>query len=187
MRTTRIVAAAPIVLALLMAGCGSTSKSGSGSASSAAGTASSSAGTGYSAGGGAYGQSSSSSASSAGAAALITTKHDKKLGTILAAGRKHLTVYLFEADKRGSSSCTGACAAVWPPVTGKPQARGAAMSADLGTIKRSDGRTQVTYKGHPLYLFVKDKDDEDAYGEAIKGFGAEWYALSPAGNKIDRS
>jgi predicted lipoprotein with Yx(FWY)xxD motif len=46
---------------------------------------------------------------------------------------------------------------------------------------------QVTYNGHPLYLFVKDRDTGDAYGEAIKAFGAEWYALSASGSKVDVS
>jgi predicted lipoprotein with Yx(FWY)xxD motif len=72
-------------------------------------------------------------------------------------------------------------------VTGAPQASGGAMSADLATITRADGTKQVTYRGHPLYLFVKDKHDGDAYGEAVKAFGAEWYALAPSGNKIDKS
>jgi predicted lipoprotein with Yx(FWY)xxD motif len=45
----------------------------------------------------------------------------------------------------------------------------------------------VTYKGHPLYLYTKDKDDGDAYGEGLKQFGAEWYALSSSGNKVDLS
>jgi predicted lipoprotein with Yx(FWY)xxD motif len=76
---------------------------------------------------------------------------------------------------------------VWPPLTGSPKALGGAMSADLGTITRPDGTKQVTYKGHPLYLYVKDKDDGDTYGEGIKSFGAEWYALSPSGNKVDLS
>jgi predicted lipoprotein with Yx(FWY)xxD motif len=117
---------------------------------------------------------------------LVTTKHGK-LGTILAFGPKKLTVYLFEGDKGGASSCTGACASVWPPVTGKPQPGGGAVSSDLGTITRPDGSTQVTYKGHPLYTFVKDKDGGDAYGEGAKAFGADWYALAPAGNKVDKS
>jgi predicted lipoprotein with Yx(FWY)xxD motif len=98
-----------------------------------------------------------------------------------------LTVYLFEADKGPASSCSGACAQVWPPVIGKPTSAGGAMASDLATIKRSDGKTQVTYKGHPLYLFVKDKDDGDTYGEGIKGFGAEWYVLRPSGAKVDES
>jgi predicted lipoprotein with Yx(FWY)xxD motif len=72
-------------------------------------------------------------------------------------------------------------------VTGKPTVSGSASSADLGTMKRADGTTQVTYNGHPLYLYVKDKDDGDAYGEGIKSFGAEWYALSSSGKKVDLS
>jgi predicted lipoprotein with Yx(FWY)xxD motif len=118
---------------------------------------------------------------------LITTKHNGKLGTILAYGKKKLTVYLFEGDKGKTSSCTAACATVWPPVTGKPNAAGGAMSSELGTIKRPDGSTQVTYKGHPLYLYAKDGDAGDAYGEGIKSFGAEWYALAPSGKKVDLS
>jgi len=176
-RKTRLAAVTPIAIALLIAGCGSSSKK----------TASTPAGTTAAASNNPYGQSSSSSSSTSSQAAMITTKHNSKLGTILAFGPKRLTVYLFEGDKGQSSSCTGACASVWPAVTGNPQASGAAMSADLGTIKRSDGTTQVTYKGHPLYLYVKDKDDGDAYGEAIKSFGAEWYALKSSGQKVDLS
>jgi predicted lipoprotein with Yx(FWY)xxD motif len=117
----------------------------------------------------------------------ISTKHAKKLGTILAAGNKNLTVYLFEADKRGNPACSSDCAHAWPPVIGDPRASGHAVSADLGTVKRSDGKTQVTYKGHPLYFFIKDKDDGDAYGQGSKAFGAGWYVLSPSGKKIDNS
>ncbi|HST56443.1 MAG TPA: hypothetical protein VLJ42_11210 [Solirubrobacteraceae bacterium] len=116
----------------------------------------------------------------------MSTKRDK-LGTVLTAGPKKLTVYLFEADKGSTSSCSGACARVWPPVTsnGDPTAKGAANAADLGTTQRADGTKQVTYKGHPLYYYVKDKDDEDAYGQGVDSFGAGWYVLAPSGQKID--
>jgi predicted lipoprotein with Yx(FWY)xxD motif len=180
LRRTRLAALTPIAIALLIAGCGGNNKSSSSTAAAGGNTSSSASNN-------PYGQSTSSSSSSATQAALITTKHDKKLGTILAYGPKHLTVYLFQGDKGQSSSCMGACASVWPPVTGKPQASAGAMSSDLGTIKRADGSTQVTYKGNPLYLYVKDKDDGDAYGEALKSFGAEWYALKSSGQKVDLS
>lgn len=96
------------------------------------------------------------------------------------------TVYLFEADKDGTSACSGACATAWPPVTGKPSA-GSGVTADhLGTITRPDGTTQVTYFGHPLYHFVKDAAAGDTKGEGINAFGASWYVIDPAGNKIDK-
>jgi predicted lipoprotein with Yx(FWY)xxD motif len=119
----------------------------------------------------------------------VTVKHASKLGTILAAGPKKSTVYMFEGDKGAASSCSGACASVWPPVTtsGAPTVAGTAHSADLGTITRSDGTTQVTYKGHPLYFFARDKDSGDAYGEGVNGFGADWYVLAPSGAKVDNS
>jgi predicted lipoprotein with Yx(FWY)xxD motif len=170
--TSRHAAVASILAAGLIAGCGSSSKTTT-SAQPAAATV----------------QSSSTASTAAGAggavpAALVTTKHDK-LGTILAYGRKRLTVYLFERDSGAHSTCTGPCAEAWPPVTGKPRAAGGAIAADLGTTKRADGKLQVTYKGHPLYLFVKDKDDEDAYGQGVSAFGAEWYVLAPSGSKVE--
>jgi predicted lipoprotein with Yx(FWY)xxD motif len=170
----KLAAITPLAIALVAAGCGSSSNKTASTATTPAKS-------------GAYGAPSNSSSSSSTKAALITTKHAAKLGTILAYGSKNLTVYLFEADKAGRSNCTGACASVWTPVTGSPHSSGAAMSADLGTIKRSDGTTQVTYKGHPLYLYTKDKDDGDTYGQGVKAFGADWYTLSPSGNKVDLS
>jgi predicted lipoprotein with Yx(FWY)xxD motif len=117
---------------------------------------------------------------------LVSTKQGK-YGTILAGGPKRLTVYLFEADKGSTSSCAGECAKDWPPVTtsGPPRAGGSAVAADLGTTTRSDGTTQVTYKGHPLYYFEQDADSGDAYGQGSKAFGAEWYVLAPSGNKVE--
>ncbi len=173
MRRLAFGATAPmLVAAVVLASCGSSS---SNSSSSSNNSGKSSAAT----------QTSTAPApASTGPPVRITTKH-VKLGTVLAAGSQRRTVYLFEADKGAKSSCMGACADAWPPVLGKPTASDQAHSADLGTITRPDGNTQVTYKGHPLYFFVKDKDDEDLYGQGIDQFGAEWYVLAPSGNKID--
>jgi predicted lipoprotein with Yx(FWY)xxD motif len=170
----------------MAAGCGgsgsSSTKTSPAAASNAAQTQRSS---GYA---GATTTSTSSAPSSSATAALITTKHDK-LGTILAAGAKQMTVYMFEGDRGAASSCSGACAQVWPPVTtsGEAKSGGSAMAADLGTITRADGTRQVTYKGHPLYLFARDGDKGDAYGQGVKGFGASWYVLAPSGSKVDKS
>jgi predicted lipoprotein with Yx(FWY)xxD motif len=182
----RALILSPLVLVVLLAaGCGSSSSGGS-SPSSASTPAASGTSSSTSSGGYGYARSTGSSTSTPGHEVVVTTKHSK-LGTVLAAGPKHLTVYLFEADKGPHSRCSGACAAAWPPVIGTPKAAGQVSAAKLGSITRPDGTKQVTYKGHPLYFFVKDKDDGDSYGEAIKAFGAEWYVLSPAGTKIDNS
>ena len=110
------------------------------------------------------------------------------LGRILVDGRGR-TLYLFENDKRGKSACTGQCAAFWPPLiaSGKPVAAAGAKASLLGTTKRPDGRTQVTYNHHPLYTFVKDVRKGQTNGEAVNAFGAKWYALSVAGAKVDQA
>jgi len=164
--------AAGVAALALLAGCGSSSSSSSSSAASTPASTPT--------------QSTAASTTASGSAVAVQAKHGK-LGTILAAGPKHLTVYLFEADKGTTSSCGGACAKVWPPVTteGKPTASSGAVSADLGTTMRSDGTEQVTYKGHPLYFYDDDKDSGDAYGQGSKAFGASWYVLKPNGSKVD--
>lgn len=176
MHTSRYAAVAAILAAGLIAGCGSSSTTTTSSSSTGAQPAAATV------------QSSSTAAAAGGAApaALVTTKQGK-LGTILAYGPKHVTVYLFEGDSGSHSSCTGACAHAWPPVIGKPSAGGRAVAADLGTTKRADGKLQVTYKGHPIYMFINDKDAGDAYGQGVKAFGADWYVLAPTGTKIEDS
>ena len=86
--------------------------------------------------------------SAAGRAATVKTRHGK-LGTFLVGTNGH-TLYLFEKDKTKKSTCSGDCATAWPPLltTGKPKAAGKARASLLGTTKRADGATQVTYKGH---------------------------------------
>lgn len=97
------------------------------------------------------------------------------------------TLYLFEKDKGRMSTCSGACATAWPPVTtsGAPKAGPGASQADVGTTRRSDGTTEVTYKGHPLYYYAGDQSPGEANGQGLNQFGAPWYVLSPAGNKVD--
>lgn len=109
------------------------------------------------------------------------------LGMVVANARGR-TLYLFEKDSRRHSACSGACAAFWPPLIahGKPMARGGAKQALLGTIKRSNGARQVTYAGHPLYLYVQDTTRGETTGEGSTLFGAGWDALTPAGKKIER-
>ena len=99
------------------------------------------------------------------------------------------TLYLFEADKGGTSTCAGACAAAWPPVTasGMPTAGSGVNEALLGTVKRSDGTEQLTYNHHPLYYFAADTGAGTAKGQGSKAFGAGWYVVNAKGSKIDTS
>ena len=154
-----VVAAALVALAVAVAGCG-----GSGSS---------------------YGRSASTAAPASGSGASVELA-STKLGKVLADAQGR-TLYLFEADKGPMSSCSGACATVWPPLTGagKPTAGAGVDAAELGTTKRADGSTGITYNGHPLYPFEGDTAPGQTSGQALDDFGAEWYALSAAGDKID--
>jgi predicted lipoprotein with Yx(FWY)xxD motif len=109
------------------------------------------------------------------------------LGKIIVDGRSR-TLYLFEKDKNGKSSCSGSCATNWPPLLtkGKPKASGSVKASKLGTTKRSDGTTQVTYGGHPLYTYVADKNKPGSTkGQELDAFGAEWYVVGTNGKKIE--
>ena len=104
-------------------------------------------------------------------------------------GSNGRTLYLFQADKSGTSACAGACAAAWPPftVTGTPKAGSGVSQSLLGTITRPDGTMQLTYNGHPLYYFTADTAGGTAHGQAVRAFGAEWYVVGASGSKIDTS
>ncbi|MDX6230716.1 MAG: hypothetical protein QOI76_4106 [Frankiales bacterium] len=95
-------------------------------------------------------------------------------------------LYLWIPDTKTKSTCSGACAGAWPPLTvnGAPTAGTGATASDLGTISRSDGTKQVTYAGHPLYYFSGDKAAGQTNGEGSNGFGAPWYLIAPSGQQI---
>jgi predicted lipoprotein with Yx(FWY)xxD motif len=106
------------------------------------------------------------------------------LGKILV-DSKGRTVYLFKKDMGTKSACFGACAGAWPPVRagGKPTVGGGVKASLVGTTRRSDGAPQVTYNGHPLYLFTGDQKPGQTTGQGVKAFGAAWFAVSPAGSQ----
>jgi predicted lipoprotein with Yx(FWY)xxD motif len=107
-----------------------------------------------------------------------------KPGTALVDGAGR-TVYLFEADNGTTSNCYGQCAQIWAPVPAGGPTSGGAQAALVGTTMRTDGSTQATYNGHPLYYFANDKAAGDARGQGINRFGGGWYVVDPTGNKID--
>lgn len=107
------------------------------------------------------------------------------LGRILV-DRQGRTLYLFEKDAGRSSSCYGACASIWPPLTttAAPKTAGG-LTGRLGTTKRTDGTTQVTYNGHPLYTYAGDSAAGQTNGEGLDQFGGGWDVLAPNGDKIE--
>lgn len=128
------------------------------------------------------------------AAAPLPTSHGQaktvgvgttRLGTILINSQGH-TLYLFKGDTGTTSTCTGACATAWPPLlaTGKPTVNTGAKASLTGTTRRSDGTQQVTYNGHPVYLFIKDTKPGSTAGQGLSAFGAQWFALTPTGHQV---
>jgi predicted lipoprotein with Yx(FWY)xxD motif len=162
------------IVALVAAGCGS----GNSNSGSSSGT-SSGAGS-----GGAYGGTSSGTAPASGPAKVTTASTN--LGTILV-GQGGRTLYVFDKDTPNTSTCSGSCAAAWPPerTSGAPQAGSSAVNASmLGSITRADGSTQVTYNKHPLYYFSGDTGSGQQNGQGLNAFGAKWFVVSPSGNQV---
>jgi predicted lipoprotein with Yx(FWY)xxD motif len=109
-----------------------------------------------------------------------------RLGKILVNSRGR-TLYLFKKDSGTKSACFGACATAWPPLrASKPTVGRGAKASLVGTTRRSDGKPQVTYNGHPLYTFIKDKKSGDTTGEGFTAFGGRWFVVSPAGKQVSR-
>jgi predicted lipoprotein with Yx(FWY)xxD motif len=160
------VIVAAIALALVVAACGS-------AATKKQATTGSSSSTSISTAGGAGGSS----------ATVKTVKGS--LGVYLV-GQSGRALYLWVADSKNKSHCSGACAAVWPPVTasGAPTGAGQAHSNLLGTITRPGGHKQVTYDGHPLYYYAGDSHAGTTAGQGNDGFGAKWWLVSPKGSAI---
>ena len=112
---------------------------------------------------------------------LVTTSD---YGKVLATS-SGLTLYHYTDETRGKVDCKGACAKLWPPLLVKSGAKptvGAGLTASkLGTLKRPDGGTQVTYNGLGLYRYAPDKKAGDVKGQAL--FKA-WYVIAPTGKIV---
>jgi predicted lipoprotein with Yx(FWY)xxD motif len=101
-------------------------------------------------------------------------------GVNLLTDAKGLTLYWFAPDTSTKSACYGSCAAYWPPVTGAPSA-GPGVTGTLGTITRTDGTTQATYDGHPLYTYVGDSSPGQANGNNLNLNGGLWHEVPITG------
>ena len=120
----------------------------------------------------------------AGEAAVTVKTAGSDFGRILFDGDDQ-AIYLFDKEKSDRSECYGACAAAWPPVLtkGAPRAGGGVRTGLLGTTKRDDGTTQVTYNGHPLYYYVDDGPGEVLCND-VNEFGGLWLVVGPGGEPV---
>jgi len=119
--------------------------------------------------------------SAATSASLPAVKASSALGSKIVVTSTGLTLYHDTAEKKGTISCTGACAKVWVPLlaTGKPLAGPGLNAGKLGTIKRPDGKIQVTYNGLALYRYASDKAAGQTKGQGAEGI---WFAVTAAGS-----
>ena len=105
-----------------------------------------------------------------------------QFGPVLFSGSDR-ALYLFTRDSARKSRCYGDCAAAWPPfyAKGRPRAARGVDASLLGTVERRDGRRQVTYRGQPLYFYVRDPRRQVLCNDVAE-FGGTWFALDSAGN-----
>jgi predicted lipoprotein with Yx(FWY)xxD motif len=98
------------------------------------------------------------------------------------------SLYVFVKDQKNVSTCADACAAAWPPFAGSspPSTDSLVKTAMVGTITRTDGRSQSTYNGMPVYYYEDDKKSGDITGQGKNEFGGLWYVVSPSGQRIER-
>ncbi len=101
-------------------------------------------------------------------------------GVTVLTNAKGFTLYWFAPDTATKSNCNGSCAAIWPPVPG-PATAGPGVTGKLGTIKRSDGSTQATHNGHPLYTYVGDSAPGQAHGNGLNLNGGLWHEVTVSG------
>jgi predicted lipoprotein with Yx(FWY)xxD motif len=116
-----------------------------------------------------------------GGSAEVDVSQNTTLGSYLV-DSKGMTLYIYTKDTPNTSNCYGSCATAWPPLltNGAPTAGNGVDASLLSTTTRTDGTTQVTYNGWPLYYFVSDKAAGDTSGENVQNV---WFVITPAGEK----
>jgi predicted lipoprotein with Yx(FWY)xxD motif len=169
----RLIAIGAAAGALLLAGCGGDDDDDSGADGGAAATIEATAPT------------TTAPAAPASAAAGTTIKTgDSQFGDVLFDADDQ-AIYYFDKESGSKSECYGACAEAWPPVLtkGEPQAGAGIEQRLLGTSQRDDGTTQVTYDGHPLYLYAHEGPNQVTCHD-VSEFGGLWLAVQPNGQAV---
>ena len=95
------------------------------------------------------------------------------------------TLYAFAADSPGKSNCTDTCLQYWPAANASGTiSQSSDVTAKLATIKRSDGTTQLTVNGWPVYTYAADSGPGQASGQGEDLSGGKWWVIAPSGTQI---
>jgi predicted lipoprotein with Yx(FWY)xxD motif len=166
----RLIAIGAAAGALLLVGCGGDDDDDSGAPAAATSPATTA-------------QTQTEAAAPAAKGTTIKTG-DSQFGDVLFDGDDQ-AIYYFDKESGSKSECYGACAEAWPPVLtkGEPQAGAGIQQRLLGTTQRSDGTTQVTYDGHPLYLYAHEGPNQVTCHD-VSEFGGLWLAVQPNGQAV---
>jgi predicted lipoprotein with Yx(FWY)xxD motif len=162
-----LAAAGLAAVTMIAAACGSASSGNSGNSGSTAGS-----------GGGSASSPASAGTTGAGGSTTIDARHVG--GKLVLTNSKGFTLYWFAPDTATASKCDASCIKYWPPVKG-PVTAGHGVTGKLGTITRSDGSTQATYNGHPLYTYIGDTGPGQAKGNGLNIEGGLWYEVTVSG------
>jgi predicted lipoprotein with Yx(FWY)xxD motif len=153
MRLTTKLLLPALGASLLLAACGSSSSSTSTAAPAAA------------------------PASGGASAPVVQAASNATLGATVLVNAQGMTLYHLSAERNGKWICTSAaCVQVWHPLAAQGGTAPKGSVGSLGTVKRPDGKLQVTYKGMPLYTFAQDQSAGEAKGQGIKDVGV-WGAV----------
>jgi len=159
-------AAIGLALTMLLAACGDDEGDGDGAPGASDGATS---------------EASPSAEESPAAVAATVQLGESDLGSILV-DDDGMTLYLFESDTDGSSTCYDDCAAAWPALVDDAPTGGEGIDGSLlGTTERDDGEVQVTYAGRPLYTFASDQAPGDVEGQ---GVGDVWFVVDASGDAV---
>jgi predicted lipoprotein with Yx(FWY)xxD motif len=111
---------------------------------------------------------------------------DSRYGKVIWDGRG-FALYAFTRDRRGGPSrCYGACARAWPVYYSKAALRaGPGVKRSLiGTVRRRDGRRQITYNGWPLYYYIGERSPGVILCQNVDEFGGLWLVVRPSGKLV---
>jgi predicted lipoprotein with Yx(FWY)xxD motif len=169
--------------AVLLAACGSSGSSASGGSPTSSGDTTTTAGNGYGNPSGDTTTTAAPTTTAGGTAAAVVTSATTSLGATLVDADGH-TLYEYQPDPSGKSTCTGGCATIWPPLTTSAAtvSVGSGLTASLFTTVAGDnGAKVVAANGHALYRFSGDKNPGDTTGQ---GFGGIWHVAKPNGDPM---